>query len=131
MRLFWILLVSLVLPMGGALGATVTVKNCHPDSKIDVRLFNAGDFLRAFESSLARNVHYREARSLTCETDSCHVRVTYVQIGQDSTGLLSGAYGGANEQVVQNWGNNLMDDGKTYCFSMDGSQAIMSHSACC
>lgn len=131
MRFFWILIVSLVLPLGGAFGATVTIKNCHPDSKIDVRLFNAGDFLRAIESSLVRNLRYREAQSLTCGTDSCHIRVTYVQVGQDSSGLMSGAYGGTNEQVIQNWGNTLVDNGKTYCFSKDGSQAIMSPVACC
>lgn len=128
-RFLTILVFATCLPWVGAMGASIKIKNCYPDSAIDIKLFNGKDVVRIAPSSSSVGVAYRQSRISSCGTDTCRATIGYVKGNAASSGGLAAAYGTGMRTAVF---SHELDETKTYCFDvLDSGQSRLGWSNCC
>ncbi|WPZ33156.1 hypothetical protein T8K17_18165 [Thalassobaculum sp. OXR-137] len=128
-RFLAVVALATCLPWAGAFGASISIKNCYPDSAIDIKLFNGTDLVRMVPISNTNGVAYRRTQILSCKTDTCRASIGYGFGDKVSNGGLATAYGTGQANAVF---SHQLDDTKTYCFEMlDSGRAKLGWNDCC
>ena len=90
-----VLLLAALSTAGRAEAGAFTVRNCYPDSTIDVHAFNENDPVRWVAHKVVTGISYKQERQLDCQTNNCRATV-YLHEAPSQSSTANTMFGDGN-----------------------------------